>query len=113
MKTEETWVLVAMEVKGRCRELDDMSGLACCGFSPAQRETIPATVVAGDGGLCYCFFFLFFFFYESQLYRGHWRCYTFSTVCTFTIIILGGLAGKRKRGAFLNFTVYLYLDLEP
>lgn len=65
MKTEETWVLVAMEVKGRCRELDDMSGLACCGFSPAQRETIPATVVAGDGGLCYCFFFLFFFFSTS------------------------------------------------
>lgn len=30
-----------------------------------------------------------FFFYESQLYRGHWRCLKISTVCTFTIIILG------------------------
>lgn len=38
---------------------------------------------------CVIVFSLFIFFYESQLYRGHWRCYTFSTVCTFTIIILG------------------------
>lgn len=53
MKIEETLVSMGMGVKGGCRELDDMSGLACCGFSSAQRETIPANVVAGDGGLCY------------------------------------------------------------
>lgn len=40
-------------IKGRCRELDDMSGLAAAAFfTPAQRERIPATFMAKDSGLC-------------------------------------------------------------
>lgn len=102
-------MLVAMEVKGRCRELDDMSGLACCGFSPAQRETIPATVVAGDGGLCYCFFFLFFFFLRvSTLPWALEMLYIFHCMYFYHHHIRGS-SGKKEKGGFFE----LYCVLVP
>lgn len=67
---------MGMRIRGQCRELDVIPGLAAAASSaePKAMSAAPWSVLTAR--------VLLFFFNESQLFHEHWRC-QISSVCTY------------------------------